>query len=57
MKIKILLLILLATGFKFCDAIAQETEPNNTRAQANTLTLNGSNSGLLILPEILIGIK
>ncbi len=43
MKQKILLLILL--GIIYSAAKANETEPNNTRAQANTLALNSTNSG------------
>ncbi|MBV9963154.1 MAG: PPC domain-containing protein, partial [Parafilimonas sp.] len=44
MKQKILLLLLLASVF-FSNAKANESEPNDTRAQANTLPLNGNNSG------------
>lgn len=45
MKQKFLLFILLCCGFLYNTAKANETEPNDTRAQANTLALNGSNSG------------
>ena len=47
MKPKFLLSLLLLTGILHITAIANETEPNNTKAQANTLTLNGSNTGAI----------
>ncbi|MEP6466842.1 MAG: PPC domain-containing protein, partial [Parafilimonas sp.] len=47
MKQKILLLFLLFTGMLYTTAKANETEPNNTWNKANTLTLNGSNSGII----------
>lgn len=45
MKQKLLLIALLLFSFFYNTAKANETEPNNTKAQANTLALNGSNSG------------
>lgn len=45
MKSKILLSLFIFCGFLSLTAKAYETEPNNTRAQANTLALNGTNSG------------
>ena len=47
MKQKILLITLLCCGFIYNIAKANETEPNNTKAQANTLALNGNNSGTI----------
>ena len=47
MKQKILLILLLCSSLIYSKAKANETEPNNTKAQANTLTLNGSNSGTI----------
>jgi hypothetical protein len=44
MKQKFLLFTLLCYGFIYT-AKANETEPNDTKAQANTLALNGNNSG------------
>lgn len=38
------MLFLLCMGYQ---SFATETEPNNTRATANTLALNGSNSGAI----------
>ncbi len=46
MKQKILLLLLLA-GIFFSAAKANESEPNDTRAQANVLPLNGNNTGAI----------
>ncbi len=46
MKTKFLLLIFCSV-LLFCRTYAAETEPNDTRAQANTLALNGSNSGAI----------
>jgi predicted secreted protein len=45
MKQKLLLITLLCCGFLYSTVKANETEPNDTKAQANTLALNGSNSG------------
>ena len=45
MKQKFLLTTLLFCFLLWNAAKAIETEPNNTKAQANTLALNGSNSG------------
>src|SRR4051812_33259755 len=45
MKQKILLLLVLFGGIIYSAAKANESEPNNSWNQANTLTLNGSNSG------------
>ncbi len=45
MKQKVLLLCLLSSFLFYGNAKANESEPNDTRAQANTLALNGSNSG------------
>ncbi|MFZ1800129.1 MAG: T9SS type A sorting domain-containing protein [Chitinophagaceae bacterium] len=45
MKTKILLFLLC--GFIFQNSFANETEPNDTRDQANTLALNGSNTGAI----------
>jgi hypothetical protein len=45
MKQKILLLAVLVCNLTANIATAAETEPNNTRASANTLALNGSNTG------------
>lgn len=47
MKQKLLLTTLAFCALLWTTAKAAETEPNNTRAQANTLTLNGSNSGAI----------
>src|SRR4029453_14060280 len=44
MKTKILLFSMLCSMF-YVAAYSAESEPNNTKAQANTLALNGSNSG------------
>ena len=46
MKLKTLLSFFYLL-FLFGSTYATETEPNDTRAQANTLTLNGSNSGAI----------
>ncbi|MEP6684045.1 MAG: pre-peptidase C-terminal domain-containing protein [Parafilimonas sp.] len=46
MKLKLLLLLLLAGAF-YSTVKANETEPNNSWNQANTLALNGSNSGII----------
>ncbi len=45
MKQKFLLLLLLLSGIIYTTAKANETEPNNDKAHANTLVLNGSNAG------------
>ncbi len=47
MKQKLLLITLLCCGFMYNSVKANETEPNDTKAQANTLSLNGSNSGTI----------
>ncbi len=47
MKQKLLLFTLLCCGFIYNTAKANETEPNDTKAQANTLALNGSNAGTI----------
>ncbi len=47
MKQRILLLTLLCFGFLYNTSKANESEPNDTKAQANTLALNGSNSGTI----------
>ena len=47
MKYKILLMFILANMLVWNMAKATETEPNNTRATANTLALNGNNSGAI----------
>jgi len=45
MKRNLQMALLLVSLFIISTAKATETEPNDTKAQANTLTLNGSNSG------------
>ncbi len=45
MKPKLILCLFIFCGFLSLTAKAYETEPNNSRAQANTLALNGTNSG------------
>ena len=47
MKLKLLLSALMITCLSWLTAKATETEPNNTKATANTLTLNSSNSGAI----------
>ena len=45
MRQKLLLTALLFSSFIWNTAKATETEPNDTKAQANTLVLNGSDNG------------
>ncbi len=45
MKHKILPILLLFSVLICIKAKANETEPNDTKAQANTLALNGNNTG------------
>ena len=52
MKQKFLLLFLLTASLFLGKAKATETEPNNTKAQANTLALNGSNNGTIISGDV-----
>ena len=47
MKQKFLLIFLLIASLVSTKAKANESEPNDTRAQANTLALNGSQSGAI----------
>ena len=47
MKQKFLLFFLLTASLFMSKAKANETEPNNSPAQASTLALNGSNSGII----------
>ncbi|NNV55171.1 T9SS type A sorting domain-containing protein [Limnovirga soli] len=47
MKQQFLQLILLCSTLIWSTANATETEPNDTRAQANTLALNGSDNGAI----------
>ncbi|HRH49494.1 MAG TPA: pre-peptidase C-terminal domain-containing protein, partial [Panacibacter sp.] len=47
MRQKFLLLAMLTCSLAWNSAKAAETEPNNTKATANTLTLNGSNTGAI----------
>ena len=47
MKHKFLLLLMLSSSIIWITATATETEPNNTRATANVLALNGSNDGAI----------
>ncbi|MBS1745986.1 MAG: hypothetical protein JST21_07445, partial [Bacteroidetes bacterium] len=47
MKQKILLLFFLPALLIYGNAKANESEPNDTKAQANTLALNGSQSGAI----------
>ena len=45
MNKKLLLMAVFACCLVLNNVIAAETEPNNTRATADTLALNGSNTG------------
>ena len=45
MKTKFLLAFFTLLAFSLTNVKAAETEPNNTKAQASVLTLNGSNTG------------
>ncbi|QEC67046.1 T9SS type A sorting domain-containing protein [Panacibacter ginsenosidivorans] len=47
MKQKFLLMTMAFCALMWSTAKANESEPNNTKAQANTLTLNGSNTGTI----------
>ncbi|HYV92041.1 MAG TPA: T9SS type A sorting domain-containing protein [Chitinophagales bacterium] len=46
MKTKHILTTILC-GIIWCSAYSTESEPNDTKAQANTLALNGSNTGVI----------
>ncbi len=57
MKTKITFIALLLCNLIWSTAKANENEPNDTKAQANTLQLNGSNSGTIGTVGEMTGIK